>query len=320
MTMLIFDLLDVSRESSKYDSISVRAPKIRPARTRPGVVTDRWVTVRAPEGVEMVEVETGPMEVRIGSGSTAPVFRVVVPDVDEVYLGDLLGQDEFVEPTVVDRLWAAIRGGGADTSKLDYLLDAINVLARRVGVDPVEWPTTITPVPPVNEEPVVPEDPAAPEEPAVVGNGITIDSAQHFRNLLIWHYLRERGVVEGEYTVTDHKGWVREARNQFPRDQYTAAIADTRAMTQLPFHIDTSQVTDMSSMFTGFQALTTVPDLDTSQVTNTSDMFVGCRSLTDGNVKLIRRDGTKPTIRTDMIVGSGLRREPFYDQNGNPID
>ena len=42
---------------------------------------------------------------------------------------------------------------------------------------------------------------------------------------------------------------------------------------------DTSGVTNMNHMFSGCQALTSIPSIDTSQVTNMSYLFDGCRSL-----------------------------------------
>ena len=81
--------------------------------------------------------------------------------------------------------------------------------------------------------------------------------------------------------------------------------------------MDTSQVTNMYGMFSRCSSLTTVPDMDTSQVTNMYDMFRGCSALTDGNVRLI---GKHPGVNTArMIQNSGLTREPFYDINGQPI-
>ncbi|MDK8794248.1 BspA family leucine-rich repeat surface protein [Corynebacterium sp. MSK041] len=91
------------------------------------------------------------------------------------------------------------------------------------------------------------------------------------------------------------------------------------SLTSVP-EMDTSQVTNMESMFYGCSSLTQVPEMDTSQVTNMRAMFDGCSSLTDGNVKLIRKDGTKPSSRTYMIAGSGLTREPFFMPDGTPID
>ena len=112
-------------------------------------------------------------------------------------------------------------------------------------------------------------------------------------------------------------------------------------VTELPFEIDSSQATKMTSMFEGFSALTTVPDMDTRNatdmrsmfrdcsslttvpdmdtrnVTDVSDMFRGCSSLTDGNVRLIGKRTGVSTVR--MIQDSGLTREPFYDSSGQPI-
>ena len=55
---------------------------------------------------------------------------------------------------------------------------------------------------------------------------------------------------------------------------------DYRTVEELPFEIDSSQVTNMSYMFYGCRALTTVPDMDTSQVTTMQSMFYNCRALT----------------------------------------
>lgn len=88
------------------------------------------------------------------------------------------------------------------------------------------------------------------------------------------------------------------------------------ALTSVP-DMDTSLVTNMYFMFQGCVALTHAPAMDTSSVTNMSFMFYGCAELTDGNVRLI---GRHPNVTTsNMINGSGLTREPFYDADGNPI-
>lgn len=44
--------------------------------------------------------------------------------------------------------------------------------------------------------------------------------------------------------------------------------------------LDTSKVTDMSNMFYGCKALTTIPQLDTRNVADMSSMFFGCAALT----------------------------------------
>lgn len=108
---------------------------------------------------------------------------------------------------------------------------------------------------------------------------------------------------------------------------------DYRTVKELPFDIDTGKATNMGGMFFNFSSLTTVPPMDTSQVTNMQNMFArcaalttvpaldtsqaanmvrmfwNCPSLTDGNAALtVKRKGANTT---DMILNSGLTREPF---------
>ena len=52
-----------------------------------------------------------------------------------------------------------------------------------------------------------------------------------------------------------------------------------QALTSVPA-LDTGQVADMYAMFRGCSSLTSVPNLDTSQVADMSDMFSDCSSLT----------------------------------------
>ncbi|MGP5147161.1 BspA family leucine-rich repeat surface protein [Corynebacterium variabile] len=54
---------------------------------------------------------------------------------------------------------------------------------------------------------------------------------------------------------------------------------DYKTMTELPFDLDTSGVTDMMNMFYGCAALKTIPEMDTSGVTDMRDMFKRCSSL-----------------------------------------
>ncbi|NEJ47636.1 BspA family leucine-rich repeat surface protein, partial [Rhizobium leguminosarum] len=81
-----------------------------------------------------------------------------------------------------------------------------------------------------------------------------------------------------------------------------------------------NNVTTMSEMFFGCSSLVSVPDLDTSKVTSVSSMFRSCSSLKDGRVRLIRPTRTKPSNRTNMIINSGLTREPFFLPDGTPIN
>ena len=92
-----------------------------------------------------------------------------------------------------------------------------------------------------------------------------------------------------------------------------------RTVVELPFKIDSSKATSFANMFQGCVNLRSVPDLDTSNGQTFANMFQGCVNLKDGNVRLIRKDGTLPLVRRDMIMASGLTREPFYDRNGRPI-
>ena len=96
----------------------------------------------------------------------------------------------------------------------------------------------------------------------------------------------------------------------------TSMFSGCSSLTHVP-DMDTSNVTDTRSMFQNCSSLTHVPDLDTSNVTDVRYMFQGCFALTDGNVRCI---GRHPNVSTNyMIAGSGLTRLPFFDANGNPI-
>ena len=54
----------------------------------------------------------------------------------------------------------------------------------------------------------------------------------------------------------------------------------TSTFTELPSNIDTSNVTDMNSMFSGCYNLTAIPQMNTSNVTDMNSMFNGCQQLT----------------------------------------
>lgn len=78
--------------------------------------------------------------------------------------------------------------------------------------------------------------------------------------------------------ITDGKG------EHSARDQLRAALEakglDHRAVSEIPFALDTSRVTDMNSMFEDCFGLVSVPEMDTSRVTDMSRMFLSCRSIT----------------------------------------
>jgi surface protein len=92
--------------------------------------------------------------------------------------------------------------------------------------------------------------------------------------VLVWN----RGLDVETVTIVEN-GSTTAAQDQF-RAALTGRGLDYRTVTTVPFLLDTSQVTNMSSMFSGCAALTTVPELDTSKVTNMSSMFSGCAALT----------------------------------------
>lgn len=57
-----------------------------------------------------------------------------------------------------------------------------------------------------------------------------------------------------------------------------------RSLTSIPL-LDTSNVTSMQQMFSSCYSLTAIPLLDTSKVTSMGSMFNECRSLTTANLK-----------------------------------
>ena len=59
----------------------------------------------------------------------------------------------------------------------------------------------------------------------------------------------------------------------------SSMFRDCKSLITIP-QLDTSNVTDMSYMFSGCRALTTIPQLDTSKVTNMTYMFYECKPLT----------------------------------------
>ena len=73
----------------------------------------------------------------------------------------------------------------------------------------------------------------------------------------------------GSYSAMD---WLRAKLAEYGEDYQTVE--------EIPFEIDSSQVTNMRNMFQNCYALTSVPAMDTRNVTNMEGMFRGCSSLT----------------------------------------
>lgn len=308
MTTLVFDLFDITHASSQRDAIAIRAPKIRPATTRAGVVLDRWVTVAAPGDDETVEVEPGPAEIKFGRGSDAPVVGVMIPDVSQVRLSDLLDQGAVVEPTVVDRLWAAIRAGGEP--------EALAELAERVGVLEQREPTPDLEALTKRVEALE----AAHTEPDPYANAPTLkvtDSGVLY-NMFLFFAGKELGIFDGDASdITDWDAWGNEEIWESGRETIQLETR-LKQWEYLPFIPDVTGVENLNHAFSEMFSLKAIPPLDTSSVTDMTYMFAGCANLTDGNVRLI---GKHPDVdTTKMIYGSGLTREPFYDTEGNPIN
>ena len=98
------------------------------------------------------------------------------------------------------------------------------------------------------------------------------------------------------------------------RDWLRAKLAeygeDYRTVEEIPFEIDSSQVTNMSQMFRGCSSLTTVPDMDTRNATSMSGMFRGCSSL----IAVPAMDTSNVTDMSSMFNGcSSLTTGPAMD-------
>lgn len=84
-----------------------------------------------------------------------------------------------------------------------------------------------------------------------------------------------------------------------------------------PIDAAPGELTSALEMYTNCSSLETVGDIHTDRVTNARNMFTNTRSLSDGGVRLIGKHSNVDTF--NIIYGSGLTREPFYDTDGNPI-
>lgn len=88
-------------------------------------------------------------------------------------------------------------------------------------------------------------------------------------------------------------------------------FSEFSSLTTIPL-LDTSNVTDMSWMFYSCSSLTTIPLVDTSSVTNMNSMFLGCYSLT--TVPLL--DTSNVTNMSGMFSGcSSLTGIPALDMS-----
>ena len=85
---------------------------------------------------------------------------------------------------------------------------------------------------------------------------------------------------------------------------------DPETVTELPFDIDTRNVTNMNRMFAHYRALTSVPQMDTSNVTYMTNTFQNCSSLTS----VPQMDTSNVTYMGQMFDGcSSLTSVPDMD-------
>lgn len=168
-------------------------------------------------------------------------------------------------------------------------------------------------------------------------SNLTPIKSMYIGSTLVWDAGGDRPVVDivGSTTQTS-------ARNQM-----RAAVAgyglDYQTVETLPFDVRFVESTNATNAFNGFSKLTVSPkiyaapgeliearsmyrncrslefvgDINTGGVVEAREMFLYNTSLLDGAVRLI---GKHPNVSTgNMLYGSGLTREPFYDTDGNPI-
>ena len=76
--------------------------------------------------------------------------------------------------------------------------------------------------------------------------------------------------------------------------------------------LDTSNITDMDSVFDGCTSLTTIPELDTSKATDMSYMFKDCRSLPEEFPWVIDCSSISDSKKIqDMFYNSSVKRVKF---------
>ena len=100
----------------------------------------------------------------------------------------------------------------------------------------------------------------------------------------------------------DARDWLRAKLTEYGEDYWTVE--------ELPFEIDSRQVTTMREMFRDCSSLTAVPPMDTSRVTTMFAMFGGCSSLTT----VSPMDTSRVTDMSSMFEGcSSLTTVPALD-------
>lgn len=89
----------------------------------------------------------------------------------------------------------------------------------------------------------------------------------------------------------------------------SSMFSDCNNLDEIPL-LDTSNVTNMGSMFSGCDSLTTIPQLNTNQVINMSNMFANCKNLQT----VPQLNTSNVTIMTSMFSGCrSLQTIPLLD-------
>lgn len=143
--------------------------------------------------------------------------------------------------------------------------------------------------------------------------------AQHMRELGALHNIPVDGVVpDGPAFITGTSGTT--SQTQF-RNALTAKGTSYDTVTALPFEVDTSRATNVSSLFYGCQALTSAPTLDLSNVTSVDSMFQQCQALTSVPAMylpkvtdldyMFRFDAAITSVELSGLSGVALARSAF---------
>ena len=90
-------------------------------------------------------------------------------------------------------------------------------------------------------------------------------------------YTPENTVLQQQFE--DDIAYSKSLAETFTPSKATSHFKNQRRLKFVPM-VDTSNVTNMSGMFSYCNALTAIPQLDTSNVTNMSSMFINCTALT----------------------------------------
>ena len=121
--------------------------------------------------------------------------------------------------------------------------------------------------------------------------GATPLKAIYLGSTQVWSFIKPTEVLPSNTAVNG-------TRDDF-RTLLTKYGLNYTTVRELPFNLDTSQVTNMYAMFSGCSSLVSVPDMNTSKVTNMNFMFDDCSSL----VSVPDMDTSNVTSMNSMFGG-----------------